>query len=167
MITNAQCASVICQNVPQPDCCTSKFKPVWKSSNCCANNQTTPHTIKQFAQQPVLRKLLCKQSNHTTHDQTVCTTVCIAQTVVQTNHTTHDPTVCTTACIAQTVVQTIKPHHTWSNNLHNSLYCANCSTMYGALKSLNTLHDHYSPIIISFNTIQSELMSSSLFKSWV
>jgi hypothetical protein len=45
------------QTVAQPDCCATKFKHVWKSSNCCTNSQTTPHTIKQFAQQPVLRKL--------------------------------------------------------------------------------------------------------------
>jgi len=31
------------QTVAQPDCCTTKFKPVWKSSNCCTNRQTAPH----------------------------------------------------------------------------------------------------------------------------
>jgi hypothetical protein len=44
------------QTVAQPDYCATKFKPVWKSSNCCTNSQTTPHTIKLFAQQSVLRK---------------------------------------------------------------------------------------------------------------
>jgi hypothetical protein len=41
----------------QPDCCATKFKPASKSSNSCTESQTTPHTIKQFAQQPVWRKL--------------------------------------------------------------------------------------------------------------
>jgi hypothetical protein len=45
------------QTVAQPDCCATKFKPLSKSSNCCTNCQTTPHTIKQFAQQLVLGKL--------------------------------------------------------------------------------------------------------------
>ena len=45
------------QIVAQTDCCATKFKPVCKSSNCCTNSQTTPHTIKQFAQLRVLRRL--------------------------------------------------------------------------------------------------------------
>jgi len=40
------------QSVAQPDCCATKFKPVWKLSNCCTNNQTTPHMIS-------LRNSLC------------------------------------------------------------------------------------------------------------
>jgi len=43
----------------QTVCFATKVKPVWKSSNCCTNSQT----------------------NHNTHDQIVCETVCIAQTV--------------------------------------------------------------------------------------
>jgi hypothetical protein len=33
----------------------------------------------------------------------------------------------------QTVAQTVKPHHTLSNSLRNSLCCANCLTVCGAL----------------------------------
>jgi hypothetical protein len=42
--TTAHTRSYMLQNVAQPDCCATKFKPVWKSSDCCTNSQTTPHT---------------------------------------------------------------------------------------------------------------------------
>jgi len=45
------------QTVAQPDFCATKFKPVWKSWNCCT------------------------KSNHTTHDQIVCATVWVAQII--------------------------------------------------------------------------------------
>jgi hypothetical protein len=45
------------QTVVQPDCCTTKFKPIWKSSNCCTKSQIT------------------------THDQIVCATASFAQNV--------------------------------------------------------------------------------------
>ena len=72
-------------------------------ANCCANNQTTPHMIKQFAQQSVLRKLLCKQTTPHTIQQFAQQPVLRKLLCKQSNHTTHDQTICTTACIVQTV----------------------------------------------------------------
>jgi hypothetical protein len=45
------------QTVAQLDSCTTKFKLVRKSSNCCTKSQTTPHMIKLFVQRPVLSKM--------------------------------------------------------------------------------------------------------------
>jgi len=65
------------QTVAQTDCCATKFKPVWKSPNCCTIwlLRNIIHTCLKIA------KLLYKQSNHTTHDQIVCATACVVRTV--------------------------------------------------------------------------------------
>jgi len=74
------------QTVEQPYSCARKFKPVWKSSNCC----------------------------------------------------------------------TVKPHHTRSNSLHNSLCCASCLIVYGALYTLRP-----SEAGLVFRTILSTLSPRS------
>ena len=74
LYNSSQTCPYTLQTVAQPDCCATKFKPVWKSSNCCTKSQTTPYTIKQFAQQPVLRKLFDRVWGplRTSYPQWVC-----------------------------------------------------------------------------------------------